>query len=267
MPEIASNLRTLFFPPRCVNCQSEIVPSKTRKFQGRPDQLASYSKHERIASLLNDHWCDHCLRNLVNRDRITCWTCGAELNQQSPLGRKCAFCFKKSFRFTRAISLGNYQGPLQKLVIRMKNLHDEPLTIQLGNLLAHQLFNSEFIDSIDLITAVPTHWWRRLKRGFQAAEMLAETVARESDRQFSPEILKCQRSTEKQGTLASTSREKNVQNAFRVSRKASLQGANILLIDDVMTSGATVNEISRILLRAGVEKVYVGVIARGGRVS
>ncbi|MGI9495065.1 MAG: ComF family protein [Mariniblastus sp.] len=149
----------------------------------------------------------------------------------------------------------------------MKNQHDEPLTIQLGNLLANQLVDSDFFDNIDLITAVPTHWWRRFKRGFQAAEMLAETIARAVNRPFDPAILKCQRSTKKQGLLASTSRQKNVQNAFGVNRPVLIQGKNVLLIDDVMTTGATANEISRILLRSGVEKVYVGVIARGARVS
>jgi ComF family protein len=267
MLEIASKMRTLCFPPRCVNCRTEIGQSKIRQNQYRGKHATSLNQHERLTSLLESHWCDRCFPNLVHQDLATCWTCGAQLNQQSPLGTRCALCFKKNFRFTRAISLGNYQGQLQQLVIRMKNQHDEPLTIQLGNLLANQLIASELFDNIDLITAVPTHWWRRLKRGFQAAEMIAETIAHEVDRQFRPEILKCQRSTKKQGTLASTARQKNVQNAFSVNRSTSLQGANVLLIDDVMTSGATVNEISRILLRSGVEKVYVGVIARGARVS
>ena len=128
----------------------------------------------------------------------------------------------------------------------MKNQHDEPLTIQLGNLLANQLVDSDFFDNIDLITAVPTHWWRRFKRGFQAAEMLAETIAHAVNRPFDPAILKCQRSTKKQGLLASTSRQKNVQNAFGVNRPVLIQGKNVLLIDDVMTTGATANEISRI---------------------
>ncbi len=97
--------------------------------------------------------------------------------------------------------------------------------------------------------------------------MLAETIARAVNRPFDPAILKCQRSTKKQGLLASTSRQKNVQNAFGVNRPALIQGKSVLLIDDVMTTGATANEISRILLRSGVEKVYVGVIARGARVS
>ena len=97
--------------------------------------------------------------------------------------------------------------------------------------------------------------------------MIADTVAHAVDHQFDPDIIKCQRSTQKQGTLASTSRLKNVQNAFSVNSSAALQGLRILLIDDVMTSGATVNEISRVLLSSGAEKVYVGVIARGARVS
>ncbi len=272
MLEIASKMRTLCFPPRCANCQVEICQAGTNQPEIQQHQLRKnlaepLHRHDRLASLLDSHWCCHCFSKLVRHQCITCWTCGAQLSQQSPLGKRCAHCFKNNFRFTRAISLGNYQDQLQKLVIRMKNQHDEPLTIQLGNLLANQLVDSDFFDNIDLITAVPTHWWRRFKRGFQAAEMLAETIARAVNRPFDPAILKCQRSTKKQGLLASTSRQKNVQNAFGVNRPVLIQGKSVLLIDDVMTTGATANEISRILLRSGVEKVYVGVIARGARVS
>ena len=255
-------MRTLCFPPRCVGCRTEIQEN-----QCRGNRATVIHQHEHITSLLDSHWCDTCLRILVLQNPTTCWTCGAHLNRQSPLGRNCALCFKKNFRFTRAVSLGNYQGLLQKLVIRMKNQHDEPLTIQLGNLLANQFIDSELICDVDLITAVPTHWWRRFKRGFQAAELIAETIAHAGHLQFEPELLQCKRSTKKQGTLASTSRQKNVQNAFRVNPSVSLQGLSVLLVDDVMTTGATANEISRVLLNSGAEKVYVGVIARGARVS
>ncbi len=267
MLEIKSKMRTLCFPPQCANCQSGISQTEVQQHQLRENLAAPVHRHDRLASLLKSHWCDQCLSKLVRHKCLTCWTCGVHLSQQSPLGKRCAHCFKKNFRFTRANSLGNYQGQLQNLVIRMKNQHDEPLTIQLGNLLANQLVGANFVDNIDLITAVPTHWWRRFKRGFQAAEMLAETIARAVNLEFNPAILKCQRSTKKQGLLANTLREKNVQNAFSVNRPLLIQGKNVLLIDDVMTTGATANEISRILIRSGVQKVYVGVIARGARVS
>lgn len=262
MLEIASKMRTLCFPPRCIACRSEIQQNHCQR-----NRASGIYQNDRIAFLLNSHWCESCCSNLDHQDLTTCWTCGAHLNQESPLGTNCALCFKKKFRFRRAISLGNYQDSLKKLVIRMKNQHDEPLTIQLGYRLANQLIDSGLSGSVDLITAVPTHWWRRFKRGFQAAEMIAETIAHAAELPFEPELLKCKRSTKKQGTLASTSRQKNVQNAFRVNPSVSIQGLSVLLIDDVMTTGATANEISRILLNDGAEKVYVGVIARGARVS
>ena len=262
MLEIASKMRTICFPPRCIACRCEIQQNHCQR-----NRTSGICQNNRISSLLTSHWCESCCFHLDHQELTPCWTCGAHLNQQSPLGTNCALCFKKNFRFRRAISLGNYQDSLKKLVIRMKNQHDEPLTIQLGYLLANLLIDSEFIGSVDLITAVPTHWWRRFKRGFQAAEMIAETIAHAVKLPFEPELLKCKRSTKKQGTLASTSRQKNVQDAFRVSPSISLRGLNVLLIDDVMTTGATANEISRILLNCGAEKVYVGVIARGGRVS
>ena len=74
---------------------------------------------------------------------------------------------RADLRFEKAVAIGNYQGLLQELVIRMKNQHDEAIAIQLGTLLGYQLIERG-LNSFDSVIAVPTHWWRRLKRGFCA---------------------------------------------------------------------------------------------------
>jgi ComF family protein len=149
----------------------------------------------------------------------------------------------------------------------MKNQHDEQLAVQLGQLLAHQINGCDFFDDLDLVIPVPTHWWRRLERGFHGAEVLAETVAANCRLPFSRNTVRCQRSTKKQGTLSTPGRFKNVRNAFRIQPKINVSGLTLLVVDDVMTSGATASELARLLIQAGAAKVYVGVIARGARVS
>jgi ComF family protein len=170
-------------------------------------------------------------------------------------------------RFEQASSVGIYRGLLQDLVIRMKNQHDEPLAVQLGYLLALQASRSDFAEELDLVVPVPTHWWRRFERGFHAAEVLAETFAKTCQLPFSRRLARCVRSTKKQGTLSTPGRFSNVRGAFGIQPKTNVSGLTIFLVDDVMTSGATASELARLLIRAGAAKVYVGVIARGARVS
>lgn len=149
----------------------------------------------------------------------------------------------------------------------MKNQHDDQLAIQLGRILALHIEQSDFRDEIDLVLPVPINGWRRLKRGFNGAAVIAESVADACRIPVSAKALRCLRRTKKQGTLSTSGRFKNVRNAFGLHRRVSVTGLTIMLIDDVMTSGATTSEAASLLLKEGANKVYVGIIARGARVS
>jgi len=163
--------------------------------------------------------------------------------------------------------VGNYRGLLQQLVIEMKNQHNEQLAVQLGRLLGFHVYNSDFFEELDLVVPVPTHWWRRVKRGFNGSEILAQSLADSCTLAYSRNVLKCKRRTKKQGMLSTAGRFRNVRNAFTVGKTETIFGRAILLVDDVMTSGATASEAARILLSQGARKVCIGVVARGARVS
>ena len=198
---------------------------------------------------------------------LQCWKCGANLSQGSPFQNACSLCHGIDLRFERAISTGNYRGLLQDLVIRMKNQNDEQIAIQLGNLLAFELLNADFLEDLNLVVPVPTHWFRRIRRGFQAAEVMSETIAAGCDIPYAGQIMRCLRRTKKQGTLSTPGRFKNVRGAFDVRPNFRINGLNVLLVDDVMTSCATASELARMMIASGASKVYVGVIARGAGVS
>lgn len=185
----------------------------------------------------------------------------------NPLNDRCSLCRTLDLRFESSVSVGNYRGLLQELVIQMKNQHNEQLAVQLGRILGFHIFSAEFFEELDLVVPVPTHWWRRVKRGFHGTDILARVLANSCDLAYSNKVLKCKRRTKKQGMLSTAGRFRNVRNAFTVSSKESVLGKTILLIDDVMTSGATTSEAARIMLSRGAKKIYVGVVARGARVS
>lgn len=245
----------MLFPARCLGCDVELVQSSPKT--GQWDFLQDFDQH----------WCRDCWQQLNVDSPCRCQKCGATIPQDNPLINGCSLCQDYNLRFTQAVAIGNYGGLLQELVLQMKNQRDEQVAMQLGNILAYQVRESPFASELDLVVPVPTHWRRRVSRGFQAAELVAQSVAKICHLPISDQIVQCLRKTNKQGTLSTTGRFKNVQGAFGLRRKTSVTGLTVLVVDDVMTSGATSSELARILRQAGASRVYVGVIARGARVS
>lgn len=148
----------------------------------------------------------------------------------------------------------------------MKNQRDEPLAIQLGTLLGFELLANGWTE-FDQIVPVPSHWIRKFKRGFQAADVIADTLSQRLGVPKSVRTVRTTRTTKKQGTLSTTARIANVRDAFELYPKADVRGQRILLVDDVLTSGATTSELARVLKRRGAAEVSVAVVARGAGVS
>ena len=263
LSSLSTDLTTLVFPPQCVSCEDRLVrpPAETIAWQRSPAGLDvgvdGWSNLERF-------WCRNCWQRLGLRSRPSCNYCAAVLHQPNAVLKGCPLCHREDLRFDQAIAVGGYDGLLRDLVVRMKNQRIDSLAIRLGDLLAFELSRSSRLTSVDVVLPVPTHWLRRLKRGFCGAELVALTVAKQLKLSCEPHLLRCCRRTEKQGTLSMTARRKNVRQAFAVSRGWDLNGQSILLVDDVMTSGATVSEIARVLKQAGASSVFVAVVARAG---
>jgi len=242
-------LLSLVFASQCVSCQSPIEPdeftgSNARQFGTRD-------------------WCDDCWRNLPGIDRGCCQVCGA-LSQHPALPRiPCGPCRGLKFRFRQTVAIGDYEGLLKQLVLDSKNRKDEPLSLQLGKLLGWRLERFDFLTSIDFMIPVATPWQRRLKRGFHGAAVIAEGVQAVTAIPIHSGVVGCTRSTGKQGMLSPSQRRANVRDAFAVRPLVNVNRANVLVIDDVMTSGATMNEVARVLMEAGAANVYGGVLARG----
>ncbi|MCA9179529.1 MAG: ComF family protein [Planctomycetales bacterium] len=157
--------------------------------------------------------------------------------------------------------MGLYEGELRDAVIRCKQARFEPLALGLGRLLGGWL-RERVAEQYDLVIPVPSHWMRRWTRGTHSAGLLAERV---SCCLGVPQItgLRAVRRSRKQGTLSAPQRFANVRGVFRPSKRYDFHHAKLLLIDDVMTTGATLGEAARVLKRAGAAEVCAAVIARG----
>ena len=148
-------------------------------------------------------------------------------------------------------------------MIQAKNTGDETLMAQLGRLLGHQIKKDHQNADIELMVPIPTHWKRRfLSKGFHGPTLIAQNVEKMTGIPQSQRILRAVKPTLKQGTLSRTARLKNVRGAFVCKHPEKVDGRTVMLIDDVMTSGATMIEAARVLKRAGAMQVVVAVIAR-----
>ncbi|MGB2985954.1 MAG: phosphoribosyltransferase family protein [Phycisphaerae bacterium] len=149
-------------------------------------------------------------------------------------------------------------------VIRTYKYHGcEELEPVLGGWLAEVVGEAPWLDRIEAIVSVPTHWKHRLGRPLYAADMLASIVARKTGLPHVP-ILRRVRGGPHQIGLSYTARVENVRGAFAIRRGVALRDARLLLIDDVKTTGATLNECAKALRHAGAAEVYAAVVVTTG---
>lgn len=164
------------------------------------------------------------------------------------------------FRFHPCHALGNYELGLREAVLKVKAGSHDALIVDLARLLAVRLAGEGPWDGV---LPVPTHWRRRMVRRSIVAELLAGCLAREIGVPCWTGTLRCARLTNKQGKLSTSDRILNVKQAFCIQRPRQVIGRRLLLVDDVMTSGATLNETATVCLAAGAVAVGAAVIARG----
>lgn len=229
----------LLFPPRCARCDADL-------------------QEDQDGLLL----CADC-RMLLGPERWPCCRrCGAAGAGEGDLPGDCDLCRDTPLKFDTVIPLGIYQGEMRKVVLRMKRLSQESLSAAMGRLLG--LRRGPLLADLrsDLIVPVPMYWTRRLRRGTNSPEILAEHLGRYLNLPVRRRLLWRCRNTLPQAGLPPKRRFQNVRGAFRVRTGYHLEGARVLLVDDVLTTGATCSEAAGMLKQAGAAMVAAAVVAR-----
>jgi ComF family protein len=174
----------------------------------------------------------------------------------------CGLCRRGLNDFDRLRSFGAFDGALRDLLHLFKYDRVTPLARPLAQLLGVAVHNEPALRQVDAIVPVPLHPRRERARGYTQAALLARELARTLGLPLEPSALARIRDTASQTGLTPRQRRDNVRGAFAISTRSQLQGKRILLLDDVATTGATLNACARTLKRAGAVRVEALTLAR-----
>lgn len=247
----ADSLFTAFFPDSCRLCDEQLVRV------GRAPV------------------CDACFASLEGwQEALLCSGCEQTVQDASALDSagRCGVCRRRPPAFSQVRSAGPYDGSLRRLIHLLKYDGMRPLADVLAARIAAGLGDSrDSSDSgeADLIVPAPLHWRRRFERGFNQSSLIANGLAKRLGVRLETRALVRVRPTSSQAGLSQHERKRNLRGAFRAPRAELIQDKTVLLIDDVMTTGATLNACAKALRRAGAKEVRALVAARaqlGGRV-
>ncbi len=242
----------LVFPPCCVSCDAELG--------------------EEASSAGDVPLCQRCLDTLEFFSEPMCGRCGAPVPfVPSPLSGKprplsaengCFRCRGRKLWFDATIPLGHYGGRLRELVLRMKRAEGDALSLATGRLFWQRRGEQLAAIEADVVAPIPLHWRRRIVHRTNSAALLAEILSAKLGLPPAAGLLWRTRPTLRQFDLNPPKRWANVRKAFAVRAGYHLRDAHVLLVDDILTTGATCSEAARALRSAGAARVTVAVVAR-----
>jgi ComF family protein len=210
--------------------------------------------------------CEACIAAIIPITGPTCEACGEGLAQSNPWDKVtlCGSCQEELPPYRKAVAYGAYDAELRELIHLLKYDQVQPAVSVLGRMLASAISKLELANDI-VVVPVPLHASKRRQRGFNQAELIAHTALKTlCNKRFrlGTKVLERVKPTVSQIGLTRHQRQENIRGAFKVVHLTEVRGRELLLVDDVMTTGTTAAECARVLRRAGAEKVWVATIAR-----
>ena len=209
--------------------------------------------------------CPECLSGIRWIGPPFCSVCGtpfvSSFVSEEIKSHPCGSCLTKKKYFTMGRALGYYEGPLREAIHRWKYQGKTYLSPLFGKWMAEGLSRYWDTSPPDFLIPVPLHPQRLRERGFNQALLLARELSLHTGIPCRKQALRKRSPTVPQVTLNGKERERGVRGVFHLAEGEELEGGRVLLIDDVYTTGATVNECSRVLLAGGAARVDVLTLA------
>lgn len=229
----------LALPPRCRSCDAE------------PDSAGD-------AALL----CSSCWGELPIIDWPVCTRCAAPVTATSAGPLPCHHCEHDKLKFARTLAVASYEGLASQLIQRMKIDRNGRLARLFVDLAWQRHWETLASSLHDVVAAVPPHGWHRGGQTADAPRILAELVARRLRVPFADRMLSLDGQTTRQVGLSRAGRFANMHGRMKVARGHKLTAARVLIVDDILTTGATASEAARALRQAGAAEVHIFVAGR-----
>jgi ComF family protein len=227
-----------------------------------PEEGICFLCDEYLEDMKEGHICWECREKLEFIGKIKCSICGKSL-ELGYLPDKCPECINENHYYTKAFAPLEYSGIIKEAIYKYKYGKKPYMYKVFGDLLVETIENENLINQIDLIVPIPLHRSKMSDRGFNQSELLGKYISKHYNIPIDTRNLIRTKKTFIQNKLSKKERKSNVKNAFKVTKTEVFKDKTILLVDDIYTTGATVNECSRVLVKAGASAVLVLTIARG----
>lgn len=229
---LSQSLKNIFYPPLCFSCEAKTSGS---------------------------YLCGQCKENIEFFWPPLCRICGIPFCADNTT--VCPACREKEMFYNRLISIAAYQGPVKTLVLHFKYQRCDYLADFLADLMAGHMFDAKLLPyAYDLMTCVPMHPTRLKERGYNQAHLLGKNLAAKFNLEFAPDLIRVTKNRPAQVTLSQAQRRQNIQDAF--ASDYDLAGKNIVMIDDIFTTGATINACAYALKAAKAQTVLALTLAK-----
>ena len=206
-----------------------------------------------LMELLFPPKCVLCRKLLKSGEIDLCRECRADAPEYA--GKKINIRFLDSFA-----AVWYYEGNVRRSLLRFKFYNARSYSVSYGRILAMRL-QREYPDGFDMLTWVPVSRLRKLRRGYDQVELLAKAVGRELGLAPVPTLKKIRNNRPQSRLKDPAARRANVLGAYRLLEGAAVKGQRVLLLDDILTTGATAGECARVLLSAGAKEVHCAAVA------
>jgi ComF family protein len=207
--------------------------------------------------------CAPCWRGVLFFAQPWCVVCGLPFPHPHGEDAMCAECARETRSWDRARAVLRYDKNSRHLVLALKHGDRTHLARAFGRWM-HRV-GAEVLNGADLLVPVPLHWTRLFQRRYNQAALLAQAISSAGGPPVAVDWLVRRRRTPPQGRLGPEARSRNVRAAFAMRPGRSVAGKRVVIVDDVMTSGATLEECARVLRRAGAKSIGALTLARALR--
>ena len=217
---------------------------------------------KRLGHEVHEPVCADCLKSIEKNLPPFCAKCGVNLKETEIETGLCLACRKRNYHFKRAWSATIYKGVMEELIHMFKYRNKSQLAGPLAQMMIDFMRHYNLaLKGFDVLTAVPLHACKLREREYNQSQLLAQDISRAFNIPLSAGNLQRLRPTKPQSSLKTTGRFDNVADAFALKNPAAFKDKRVLLIDDLLTTGATCSEAARVLNEAKASCVYVLTLA------